>query len=44
LSKGQKYSRLSDEELVRETKSRLGEMKRLLLEIRDALKEAGGIE
>ena len=44
MSKGQKYSRLSDEALVRETRSRLGEMKRLLLEIRDALKEAGGIE
>jgi hypothetical protein len=38
------YARMSEEELVTETDKRLKDMKRLLLEIRDALKTAGGIE
>jgi hypothetical protein len=38
------YARMSEEELVKETDKRLKDMKRLLLEIRDALKTAGGIE
>jgi hypothetical protein len=38
------YAGMSEEELVKETDERLKDMKRLLLEIRDALKTAGGIE
>ena len=38
------YVRMSEEELVKETDRRLKDMKRLLLEIRDALKAAGGVE
>jgi len=38
------YARMSEEELVKETDKRLKDMKRLLLEIRDALKAAGGVE
>lgn len=37
-------ARMSEEELVKETDKRLKDMKRLLLEIRDALKAAGGVE
>jgi|Deesub1362B_J571_1020462.scaffolds.fasta_scaffold66260_1 hypothetical protein len=39
-----KYLRLSDEDTVKEMKKRLLEMKRLLTEIRDLLKAAGGME
>jgi hypothetical protein len=35
---------MSEEELVKETDKRLKDMKRHLLEIRDALKAAGGVE
>jgi hypothetical protein len=38
------YAGMSEEELFKETDERLKDMKRLLLEIRDALKTAGGIE
>ncbi|MCW3989272.1 MAG: hypothetical protein NWE88_04265 [Candidatus Bathyarchaeota archaeon] len=38
------YSRLSDEELVKETGKRLEEMLKLLVEIRDSLKAAGSID
>lgn len=38
------YAKMSEEELVKETDKRLKDMKRLLLEIRDALKTAGGVE
>lgn len=38
------YTKMSEEELVKETDKRLKDMKRLLLEIRDALKAAGGVE
>ena len=44
MSRESKYVRLSDEELVRETEIRLREMRSLLLEIRDSLKAAGGVE
>jgi hypothetical protein len=36
------YLRLSDEEAIKELEKRLREMKRLLAEIRDALKTLGG--
>jgi len=39
-----KYLRLSDEEVLKEMEKRLKTMKRLLIEIRDALRAAGGIE
>ena len=39
-----KYLRLSDEEVLKEMEKRLKAMKRLLIEIRDALRAAGGIE
>lgn len=39
-----RYLKLSDEDVAVETEKRLKEMKRLLGEIRDALKSAGGIE
>ncbi len=35
---------LSDEEMIRQTDRTLKEIKKLLLEIRDALKSAGGLE
>lgn len=38
------YSRMSDEELVKETGKRLEAMMKLLVEIRDSLKAAGSIE
>jgi hypothetical protein len=38
------YSRMSDEELVKETGRRLEEMLKLLVEIRDSLKVAGSID
>ncbi len=39
-----KYLKLSDEEAVEEMGKRLKEMKALLIEIRDLLKSAGGLE
>ena len=39
-----KYLNISDEEAVKETERRLKEMKKLLIEIRDLLKSAGGLE
>lgn len=44
MSKELRYLNLSDEEAIKETEKRLREMKKLLVEIRDALKAAGGIE
>jgi len=44
MSKEARYAKLSDEEVVKETQKRLRRMKALLVEIRDALKSAGGIE
>ena len=44
MSQKADYTRMSEEELVNETDKRLKDMKRLLFEIRDALKSAGGIE
>jgi len=44
LAKELKYLKLSDEDAIKEMKKRLVEMKRLLTEIRDLLKVAGGIE
>lgn len=44
MSKEPRYVKLSDEEAIKETEKRLKEMKKLLVEIRDALKAAGGIE
>ncbi|HUS77758.1 MAG TPA: hypothetical protein VM050_03745 [Patescibacteria group bacterium] len=44
MSKEARYAKLSDEEVVKETQERLRRMKVLLVEIRDALKSAGGIE
>jgi large-conductance mechanosensitive channel len=41
LAKNLKYVKFSDEEVAEETKNRLREMKKLLLEIRDLLKSAG---
>jgi hypothetical protein len=38
------YLKLPDEEVMKETEKRLKEMKKLLAEIRDFLKAAGGIE
>ena len=35
---------MSDEEMIRRTDKALKEIKRLLIEIRDALKSAGGLE
>ena len=43
LMKG-KYGKMSDEELGQETEKRLKEMKALLVEIRDLLKSAGGMD
>jgi hypothetical protein len=39
-----RYLKLSDEEAIKEAEKRLKEMKKLLAEIRDTLKTAGGIE
>jgi large-conductance mechanosensitive channel len=39
-----KYLNFSDEEVISETEKRLKEMKKLLVEIRDLLKTAGGFE
>jgi large-conductance mechanosensitive channel len=39
-----KYLKFSDEDVIRETEKRLKEMKKLLVEIRDLLKTAGGFE
>jgi len=39
-----KYARMSDEEVMAETVDRLKRMRRLLEEIRDSLKTAGGVE
>jgi len=44
MAKELRYVNLSDEEAAKETEKRLKEMKKLLTEIRDALKTAGGIE
>ena len=44
MSKDFKYTQMSDEDIMRETTKRLQEMKRLLGEIRDALKSAGSME
>lgn len=44
MSKDFKYTQMSDEDIIRETTRRLQEMKRLLEEIRDAIKSAGSIE
>lgn len=44
MAKKLKYLKLSDEDVVKEMEKRLAEMKRLLMEIRDLLKAAGGIE
>jgi len=44
MVKEPKYLRLSDEEVLKEMEKRLKTMKRLLIEIRDALRAAGGIE
>jgi hypothetical protein len=44
MSEELRYLKLSDEEAIREMEKRLKEMKRLLAEIRDSLKAAGGIE
>jgi len=44
MAKKLKYLKLSDEDAVKEMEKRLAEMKRLLMEIRDLLKAAGGIE
>jgi hypothetical protein len=44
MAKELKYLKFSDEDLVKETEKRLKEMKKLLVEIRDLLKTAGGFE
>lgn len=44
MAKEPRYLKLSDEEAIKETENRLREMKKLLAEIRDTLKAAGGIE
>lgn len=44
MTKELRYLKLSDEEAIKETEKRLKEMKKLLAEIRDTLKAAGGIE
>jgi hypothetical protein len=44
VSKELHYAKLSDEQVMAETQNRLREMKRLLIEVRDALKSAGGLE
>jgi len=44
VSRDLRYGGLSDEAVTVEIEKRLKEMKRLLLEIRDALRSAGGLE
>ena len=44
MSRDLRYEGLSDEAVTVEIEKRLKEMKRLLLEIRDALRSAGGLE
>ncbi len=44
MVEGRRYEKLSDEQVMVETEKRLKEMKRLLIEIRDALKSASGLE
>lgn len=44
MAKELKYLKFSDEDVVKETEKRLKEMKKLLVEIRDLLKAAGGFE
>lgn len=44
MSRDLRYGGLSDEAVMVEIEKRLKEMKRLLLEIRDALRTAGGLE
>lgn len=44
MSRDLRYANLSDEQVMIETQKRLREMKSLLIEIRDALKSAGGLE
>ncbi len=44
MTREPQYLKLSDEEVIAEIEKRLKAMKRLLAEIRDALKTAGGIE
>ena len=44
MSRELRYAKLSDEQVMSETQNRLREMKKLLIEVRDALKSAGGIE
>jgi hypothetical protein len=44
MAKDLRYAGLSDEDAIKEMENRLKEMKRLLVEIRDALKVAGGVE
>lgn len=44
MAKELKYLKFSDEDIIKETEKRLQEMKKLLVEIRDLLKAAGGFE
>ncbi|MFB0558576.1 MAG: hypothetical protein ACETVY_05625 [Candidatus Bathyarchaeia archaeon] len=44
MSRDLTYAKLSDEQVMTETQNRLREMKSLLIEIRDALKSASGLE
>jgi hypothetical protein len=44
MAKELKYLKFSDEDIIKETEKRLKEMKKLLVEIRDLLKAAGGFE
>jgi len=44
MAKELRYVNLSDEEVIEETEKRLKQMRKLLTEIRDALKAAGGVE
>jgi len=44
MAKKLKYLELSDEDVIKEMEKRFAEMKKLLTEIRELLKTAGGIE
>lgn len=44
MAKELKYLKFSDEDVIKETEKRLKEMKNLLVDIRDLLKVAGGLE
>lgn len=44
MAKKLKYLKSSDKEVAEETSKRLKEMRKLLVEIRDLLKTAGGFE